>query len=125
MAKVAAGRADEVLGCIGCNQACIGHYHAGVPIGCVVNPRTGRERTLPARAGSAGRLSVLVLGAGPAGVAAALEAAAHGDDVTLVDGGAEVGGQLRIAGRAPAHRVMWRRWRAGAAAPARARRRRR
>ena len=44
VAKAAAGRADDVIACIGCNQACIGHYHAGLPIGCVVNPRTGRER---------------------------------------------------------------------------------
>ena len=44
-------RPDEIIACIGCNQGCIGHYHAGVPIGCVVNPRTGRERTLPRRAG--------------------------------------------------------------------------
>ena len=74
-----------MLACIGCNQGCIGHYHAGVPIGCLVNPRTGRERTLPARAGGAAPLRVAVVGAGPAGVAAALEAAAHGDAVTLVE----------------------------------------
>ena len=38
--------------CIGCNQGCIGHYHAGTPIACVVNPRTGRERRcrVPCRA---------------------------------------------------------------------------
>ena len=46
-------RATRCIACIGCNQGCIGHYHAGVPIGCVVNPRTGRERTLPRRAGPA------------------------------------------------------------------------
>ena len=47
IAKTTAGRAETVIECVGCNQACIGHYHAGVPIGCAVNPRTGRERTLP------------------------------------------------------------------------------
>ena len=36
-----ARRPDDVSGCIGCNPACIGHCHAGVPIGCGVNPRTG------------------------------------------------------------------------------------
>ena len=49
IAKTQAGAADEVIECIGCNQACIGHYHAGVPIGCAVNARTGRERTLGRR----------------------------------------------------------------------------
>ena len=58
--KAAHGRHREVLACIGCNQACIGHYHAGVPIGCLVNPRTGRERTLPRRAGAERSLRVLV-----------------------------------------------------------------
>jgi NADPH-dependent 2,4-dienoyl-CoA reductase/sulfur reductase-like enzyme len=114
VAKAAAGHPEDVLGCIGCNQGCIGHYHAGVPIGCLVNPRTGRERTLPDRAGPHRRLRVLVVGAGPAGVAAAVEAAEHGDAVTLVDRAAEVGGQLRLAGRAPAHHELWRRWRANA-----------
>jgi 2,4-dienoyl-CoA reductase-like NADH-dependent reductase (Old Yellow Enzyme family) len=113
--KVARGRRADVLACIGCNQACIGHYHAGVPIGCLVNPRTGRERTLPPRAGAARPLRVLVVGAGPAGVAAAVEAAGHGDAVALVDREGDVGGQLRLAGRTPAHRELWWRWRANAA----------
>jgi len=113
--KASSGRHREVLACIGCNQACIGHYHAGVPIGCLVNPRTGRERTLPARAGVKRSLRVLVVGAGPAGVAAAVEAAAHGDAVALVDRAGDVGGQLRLAGRAPAHHELWRRWRSNAA----------
>ncbi len=50
IAKTAGGRAEQVIECVGCNQACIGHYHAGVPIGCAVNARTGRELTLPAAA---------------------------------------------------------------------------
>ena len=33
--------------CIGCNQGCIGHYHAGIPIACTINPWTGHESTLP------------------------------------------------------------------------------
>ncbi|MGH2876905.1 MAG: hypothetical protein ACRDLV_11700, partial [Solirubrobacteraceae bacterium] len=33
VAKTTAGRVQEVVECIGCNQSCIGHYHAGVPIG--------------------------------------------------------------------------------------------
>ncbi len=113
VAKAAAGATDEIIACIGCNQGCIGHYHAGVPIGCVVNPRTGRERTLP-RPSAGRRRDVLVIGGGPAGVAAALEAAGTGAAVTLLEQGAAIGGQLRLAGRAPAHRALWRRWQATA-----------
>ena len=45
-AKARAGRTAAILRCIGCS-ACIAHYHAGTPIGCAQNPRTGRELKLP------------------------------------------------------------------------------
>lgn len=107
--KAISRRHDEVVECIGCNQSCIGHYHAGLPIGCAVNPRTGRERHIRTPSRAARR--VLVIGAGPAGIAAAVQAARAGDDVTLIERENDVGGQLRLAGRAPAHAEMWRRFR--------------
>jgi 2,4-dienoyl-CoA reductase-like NADH-dependent reductase (Old Yellow Enzyme family) len=105
VAKSAAGRAAEVIECVGCNQSCIGHYHAGVPIGCAVNARTGRERTLTTARAAAG--SVLVIGAGPAGAAAAIEAAQAGAAVTLIERADAIGGQLRLAGVAPGHAETW------------------
>jgi len=112
LSKAAAGAAGEVIPCIGCNQGCIGHYHAGLPIACVVNPRTGRERSIPRPTpdGAAEGRRVLVAGGGPAGVAAALEAAASGHAVVLAERGNALGGQFRIAGRAPAHRETWERY---------------
>src|SRR4051794_4101546 len=110
LAKAAAGRAGDVIPCVGCNQGCIGHYHAGLPIGCLVNPRTGRERTLPRPERSAETRRVLVAGGGPAGIAAALEAADAGHAVVLAERDERLGGQLRIAGRAPAHRETWGRY---------------
>jgi len=119
VAKTVAGRREEVIECVGCNQACIGHYHAGVPIGCAVNARTGRERTLAPARRTAGR-AVLVIGGGPAGAAAALEGASCGDDVTLVERESELGGQLRLAGMAPGHVELWERYRRSTAARLRA-----
>ena len=75
--KARAGGEDAILRCIGCN-ACIAHYHAETPIRCAQNPRTGRERTLPRPAPAVGAQRVVVVGAGPAGLAAADEAAAAG-----------------------------------------------
>ncbi|MGZ4169097.1 MAG: FAD-dependent oxidoreductase [Solirubrobacteraceae bacterium] len=97
-----------------------------MPIGCAVNARTGRERTLgaangravPRVTGSARRL--LVIGAGPAGAAAAIEAARAGDDVTLAEREPEPGGQLRLAGLAPAHAELWERYRRSTTARLRA-----
>lgn len=117
--KLAAGRERDVNWCIGCNQGCIGHYHAGTPISCVVNPRAGRERsfgrpspatTLRTLPRAPGRARVVVVGAGPAGIAAAVEAADAGAAVTLVEASHMLGGQFALAGRAPAHHDSWTRW---------------
>ncbi|MEA2291307.1 MAG: hypothetical protein QOF17_327 [Solirubrobacteraceae bacterium] len=110
VAKARDGRAETVIECIGCNQACIGHYHAGVPIGCVVNPRTGRELSLGAAPPRGAAQRVLVIGGGPAGAAAAVESAEAGHAVTLAERAPEIGGQLRLGGGAPAHRETWERY---------------
>jgi 2,4-dienoyl-CoA reductase-like NADH-dependent reductase (Old Yellow Enzyme family)/glycine/D-amino acid oxidase-like deaminating enzyme len=100
--KARAGRLDDVLRCIGCN-ACIAHYHAGTAIACAQNPRTGRERTLPRPEPAADARRIVVVGAGPAGLAAAAEAAAAGHAVVLLERGRRIGGQLSLAGSAPMH----------------------
>jgi NADPH-dependent 2,4-dienoyl-CoA reductase/sulfur reductase-like enzyme len=102
--KLAAGRPGEVLRCIGCN-ACIAHYHDGTGIACTQNPRTGRERRLPAPARAAG-VRVAIAGAGPAGLAAAAEALAHGHHVVLFEAAGEIGGQLRLYRDAPGQREL-------------------
>jgi 2,4-dienoyl-CoA reductase-like NADH-dependent reductase (Old Yellow Enzyme family)/NADPH-dependent 2,4-dienoyl-CoA reductase/sulfur reductase-like enzyme len=100
--KAREGRLDDVLRCIGCN-ACIAHYHAGTPIACAQNPRTGRERTMGPPARSATRRRIVVVGAGPAGLAAAAEAGAAGHEVVLLERGGRIGGQVALAGAAPMH----------------------
>jgi 2,4-dienoyl-CoA reductase-like NADH-dependent reductase (Old Yellow Enzyme family) len=135
-AKVRADEVDSVVRCIGCN-ACIAHYHAETPIRCSMNPRTGRELTLPRpglgggaervavapsaaaapsrsqapdasssvlRDPAAGRAPrVVVVGAGPAGLAAAVEAGAAGDEVIVLERAEAIGGQARLFGAAPGH----------------------
>jgi 2,4-dienoyl-CoA reductase-like NADH-dependent reductase (Old Yellow Enzyme family)/thioredoxin reductase len=95
-------RLDDVLRCIGCN-ACIAHYHAGTPIACAQNPRTGRELRMGPPARSAARRRIVVVGAGPAGLAAAAEAGAAGHEVVLLERGGRIGGQVALAGAAPMH----------------------
>jgi 2,4-dienoyl-CoA reductase-like NADH-dependent reductase (Old Yellow Enzyme family)/thioredoxin reductase len=93
---------EPLLRCIGCN-ACIAHYHAGTPIACAQNPRTGRERTLPPPGGARASRRLVVVGAGPAGLAAAAEARAAGHAVIVLERRSVVGGQITLAGAAPAH----------------------
>jgi 2,4-dienoyl-CoA reductase-like NADH-dependent reductase (Old Yellow Enzyme family) len=111
VAKSRGDATEPAIECIGCNQGCIGHYHQGVPIACTVNPRTGRERHLPrvpARAARARR--VLVIGGGPAGVAAAVQGARSGHAMTLRERTTRLGGQLALAAVAPAHGEVHERW---------------
>jgi 2,4-dienoyl-CoA reductase-like NADH-dependent reductase (Old Yellow Enzyme family)/thioredoxin reductase len=98
--KARAGQADRVIRCIGCN-ACIAHYHAGTAIACAVNPRTGREGTLPGPSRAAERHRLLVVGGGPAGLAAAAEAAESGHEVVLLERSDRFGGQLALAAKSP------------------------
>ncbi len=95
-AKARRGDAHAVIRCIGCN-VCIAHYHAGTQIACAVNPRTGRELTMPARAPAGRPRRIVVVGAGPAGLAAAAEARGLGHDVVVLERGDAIGGQLALA----------------------------
>jgi 2,4-dienoyl-CoA reductase (NADPH2) len=100
VAKAAAGRADEINTCIGCNQACLDHTFANQRATCLVNPRACHETELNYRAAAVKR-KVAVVGAGPAGLSAATVAAGCGHAVTLFEASGDLGGQFRIAMQIP------------------------
>jgi 2,4-dienoyl-CoA reductase-like NADH-dependent reductase (Old Yellow Enzyme family)/thioredoxin reductase len=102
--KAREGLAAQVVRCIGCN-ACIAHYHAGTPLRCAVNPRTGRELRLGPPS-ALGRRRIVVVGGGPAGIAAAIEAGHAGHDVVVIERGERLGGQIALAGAAPGGREL-------------------
>ncbi|ARE82918.1 2,4-dienoyl-CoA reductase [NADPH] [Roseovarius mucosus] len=94
--KAAAGRSATIAPCIACNQACLDHTFSGKLTSCLVNPRACHETELVI-APAATPKRIAVVGAGPAGLSAAITAAGRGHQVTLFDRAAELGGQLNMA----------------------------
>ncbi len=95
--KAKAGRTDDIRACIGCNQACIGHFQLGLSISCIQYPETGRELEFAEKPRAAVRKKIMVAGGGPAGLKAAAVAAERGHEVHLHEREAQTGGQARLA----------------------------
>ncbi|MGY2271460.1 MULTISPECIES: oxidoreductase [Pseudomonas] len=96
-AKTLEGRVQDVRACIACNQACIGHFHKGLPISCIQHPETGRERVFGELQQASKHNRIMVVGGGPAGMKAAAVAAQRGHDVTLYEASGQLGGQVLLA----------------------------
>lgn len=95
--KTEHGQVEDVRACIACNQACIGHFHRGLPISCIQRPETGRELQYGTLQRTTAPKRVMVAGGGPAGMKAAAVAAARGHEVTLYEAGPQLGGQVLLA----------------------------
>ncbi|WP_239377390.1 mycofactocin system FadH/OYE family oxidoreductase 2 [Frankia sp. Cj5] len=114
-----AGATDSIRLCLSCNQECVGRMGLNRWLGCIENPLTGREASRAAEGtvepGPDGRdpagtlilrapvkpRDVLVVGAGPAGMQAAISAHRAGHRVTVVEAADEPGGQVRLAAVVP------------------------
>ncbi len=106
VAKAMEGRSDEIAPCIACNQACLDHTFSGKMSSCLVNPRACSETELVIKPAETIK-TVAVVGAGPAGLSAALTADERGHKVTLFDAASEIGGQLNMAKQVPGKEEFW------------------
>lgn len=98
--KAKEGRADEINVCIACNQACLDHTFSLKRASCLVNPRACHETEIVDKPLER-KKKIAVVGAGPAGLAAATELARRGHSVTLFDKAGEIGGQFNMAKQIP------------------------
>jgi len=96
--KVAAGVPDEIRPCLYCNTGCLEYVSIGQHIRCAVNPEAGFETT-KTLVKTAAPKKVLVVGGGPGGMQAALDAKEAGHDVQLWEKSSALGGMLIAAGR--------------------------
>ncbi|MBJ7460766.1 MAG: mycofactocin system FadH/OYE family oxidoreductase 2 [Ilumatobacteraceae bacterium] len=103
-AKARAGATDDIRLCLSCNQECVGRMGLNRWLGCIENPQTGREAEWKATQHvklSPTPTNVLVVGAGPAGLQAAIAAARNGHHVTVLEKEDTAGGQVRLAASVP------------------------
>ncbi len=77
-----------------CNQGCFDAIPQMKPVGCLVNPRAGREAKDPGPAPVEEPKNLVVVGGGPGGCMAAITAAQRGHQVVLLEKGPALGGQL-------------------------------
>ena len=90
--KAKAGKTEEIIHCIGCNQGCTGETAVGNRVNCIANPHTCRETEYDLSIVAEPK-KVFVAGAGVAGLAAAYGAAERGHKVTVFEASDEIGGQ--------------------------------
>jgi len=98
-AKARSGHGTDIRTCLSCNQECVGRMGLNRWLGCIENPRTGRESAivpLPRR-----RRKVVVVGGGPGGLQAAVTAAGRGHQVVLFERHERLGGQVHVAAAVP------------------------
>jgi 2,4-dienoyl-CoA reductase (NADPH2) len=100
VAKARAGHATEIRTCLSCNQECVGRMGLNRWLGCIENPRTGKE-SVPIPDPTVRGRRVLVVGGGPGGLQAAATAARQGHQVTLFERAQDTGGQAAVAASVP------------------------
>jgi 2,4-dienoyl-CoA reductase (NADPH2) len=102
VAKARAGATEQTRLCLSCNQECVGRMGLNRWLGCIENPRTGRESQGVGTVHLTSKpRSVMVVGAGPAGLQAAIAAARNGHRVEVFERDEQPGGQVRLAATVP------------------------
>ena len=102
--KIMDGHYDDIRECIGCN-ICYAHNTLGVPIRCTQNPTMGEEwrrNWHPERIQSSNKKeSVLVIGAGPAGLESSRVLGRRGYKVFLAEASKQLGGRVTFESNMP------------------------
>jgi len=104
--KAFEGKADEIRPCVACSQGCTDEVFSGRPVFCVGNPQAGFEAERKIEKTKSPK-KVMIVGAGAAGLEAAITAKKAGHHVELYDKDDDIGGQLWLAGAPPHKHEIW------------------
>ncbi len=94
--KAREGRILDIRYCVRDNQGCIGRINQSKTLSCIQNPAVGYENSAIRNPQSAIPKRVIVVGAGPGGLAAALSARKKGHDVSVYEKADRAGGQMNL-----------------------------
>jgi len=98
--KALQGKEDQIIHCIACNQGCFDRVFQHEPATCLVNPAAGIESELTVTPAPK-KKKILVIGAGPAGMKAAMTASDRGHQVILAEKSRQLGGQFLLNEKIP------------------------
>ena len=104
--KAQQGRVDEIRPCVSCGQGCADELFSGRAVYCLANPRAsfeGERNIIQTKAPK----KIMVIGAGPAGLEAAVTAAMACHEVTVYEKSDDIGGQMWLAGTPPHKQELW------------------
>ena len=110
--KASEGKVEDIRMCISCRE-CIGRsrrrgWGAACDVKCSVNASVGREREFARIKPAMTKKKVMIIGGGVAGMEAARVAALRGHKVVIYEKSKQLGGQIRIAGKAPGkEKILW------------------
>jgi 2,4-dienoyl-CoA reductase (NADPH2) len=98
--KAKEDKVDDIRPCVDCLQGCMDRLFSGKPVECLCNPQAGHEAERKVSRVKKPK-TLVVIGAGPAGLEAGVTAAKRGHHVTIFDHADHIGGQLPLVAAPP------------------------
>jgi len=106
--KAQMGLAKEIKRCIGCSECIKARHEEGTALRCGVNPNVGRLEPDEILVPAVKRKRILVIGAGPAGLEAAIALKTRGHDVIVWEKENHIGGALALGAVPPGkEKINW------------------